>query len=170
LETEDDPPAAIAATDSTAEEAPTVSHEVVYSRSSREDLLAMMLVAERERREMAWEMTRELFRLREVVERQQMVVAKLVETVSNRNTVRLDGNSSSTVEHDSETSAPALARQQELEEELRRLETTLGREKEIVERLRRGKLELERRAAQAEATIETLQQRGFLQRLLGRKR
>ncbi len=38
------------------------------------------------------------------------------------------------------------------------------------ERLRRGELELERRAAQAEATIETLQQRGFLQRLLGRKR
>jgi predicted Zn finger-like uncharacterized protein len=169
-ETEDDPPAASAATDSTTEEEPTVSHQVVHSRSSREDLLAMMLVAERERREMAWEMTRELFRLREVVERQQMVVAKLVETVSNRNTVRLDGNSSSTVEHDSETSAPALARQQELEEELRRLETTLGREKEIVERLRRGKLELERRAAQAEATIETLQQRGFLQRLLGRKR
>ncbi len=38
------------------------------------------------------------------------------------------------------------------------------------ERLRRGKLELERRAAPAETTIETLQQRGFLQRLLGRKR
>ncbi len=63
-----------------------------------------------------------------------------------------------------------LARQQELEEELRRLETTRDNEKEVVERLRRGKLELERRAAQAEATIETLQQRGFLQRLLGGKR
>ena len=42
--------------------------------------------------------------------------------------------------------------------------------KEVVERLRRGKLELEHRAAQAEATIETLQKRGFLQRLLRRKR
>lgn len=38
------------------------------------------------------------------------------------------------------------------------------------ERLRRGKLELERRAAHAEATIETQQQLWFLQRLLGRKR
>ncbi len=178
-ETEDDPPAASAATDSTAEEAPAVSHQVVHSRSSREDLLAMMLVAERERREMAWEMTRELFRLREVVERQQMVVAKLVETVSNKNTVRLEDSSPSTVEHDSVTSAPAaasqhdetlLARQRELEEELRRLETTLCNEKDVVERLRCGKLELERRTAQAEATIETLQQRGFLQRLLGRRR
>ncbi len=130
----------------------------------------MMLAAERERHEMAWEMTRELFRLREVVERQQMVVAKLGETVSNTNTVPLEEKSSSTVEHDSETSAPALARQQELEEELRRLETTLDSEKEVVERLRRGKLELERRAAQAEATIKTLQLRGFLQRLLGHKR
>jgi hypothetical protein len=40
----------------------------------------------------------------------------------------------------------------------------------MAERLRRGKLELERRAVQAEATIETLQQRGFLQRLLGHNR
>ncbi len=134
-ETEDDPPAPRAATDSTAEEASAVSHQVVHSRSSREDLLAMMLVAERERHEMAWGMTRELFRLREVVERQQMVGAKLVETVSHKNTVPLEENSSSTVE-----------------------------------RLRRGKLELERRAAQPEVTIDTLQQRGFLQRLLGHKR
>ncbi len=118
-----------------------------------------------------------LFRLREVVEHQQMVVAKLVETVSNKNTVRLEKNSSSTVEQDSETLAPAavsqhetlLARQQDLEEELRRLEATLDNEKEVVERLRRGKLELGRRAAHAVATIETLQRRGFLQRLLARK-
>ena len=53
------------------------------------------------------------FRLREVVERQQMVVAKLVETVSNKNTVRLEKNSSSTVEQDSETLAPAAVSQHE---------------------------------------------------------
>ena len=48
----------------------------------------MMLDAGRERREMASKMTRELFRLREVlreaVEQQQMVISRLVDTVSTR--------------------------------------------------------------------------------------
>ncbi len=44
----------------------------------------MRLNAERERREMAWEMTRELFRLREVVDRQQIIVSRLVDAVSKQ--------------------------------------------------------------------------------------
>ncbi|MCH6547725.1 MAG: hydantoinase B/oxoprolinase family protein [Gemmatimonadetes bacterium] len=61
-----------------------------------------------------------------------------------------------------------LAHQEALEEELQRLKTALDREKEVVDRLRRGKLDLERRTADAEATIEALHKPGFLQRLLKR--
>ncbi len=61
-----------------------------------------------------------------------------------------------------------LARQEDLEEELQKLKAALDGEKEIVNRLRRGKLDLERRATAAEATIEHSQKPGFLKRLLKR--
>jgi hypothetical protein len=70
----------------------------------------------------------------------------------------------------SEENKILLERQHDLEEELQRLKETLNGEKEVVERLRHGKLKLERRASRAEETIAALQQRGFLQRLLGHHR
>ena len=155
---------------------PEVPHQIVH-HGSREELLEMMLDAERERREMAWEMSRELFRLREVVERQQTVVSQLVDAVSKQLPAPLDpglanvasgGTPPATPTEQSASEEKLLAHQEVLEEELQRLKTALDTEKDVVERLRRGKLDLERRAAGAEATIEALHKRGFLQRLLRR--
>ncbi len=168
----------------------------------QEELLEKMLDAERERRETAAEMTKKLFGFREVVQQQQMVVSRLVDAVSTEIPAPLDtdlanGDPSPTApteqaEGDEELLArqeeleeelqrlrtlldrepvgdeELLARQEELEEELQRLKTALDREKEVVERLRHGKLDLERRATKAEATIEASDKPGFLRRLLNR--
>ncbi len=165
---------------------PVVSRQVVPTPSDREELLEMMLVSERERREMAWEMTRELFRIRESVERQQVVVAKLVDTVFNKNAApslhdelsfndRPAENNHAPPDETVESPEAAaerealLARQTEMEGQLNQLQTTLDNEKQVIDRLRRGKLELERRAAEAETTLRTLRHRGFLDRVLGRE-
>ncbi len=165
---------------------PVVSRQVVPTPSDREELLEMMLVSERERREMAWEMTRELFRIRESVERQQMVVAKLVDRVFNHHTSPslhdefsyndqpAENNHAPPAETVESPEAAAerealLARQTEMEGQLDQLQATLDDEKQVIDRLRRGKLELERRAAEAETTLKTLRHRGFLDRVLGRE-
>lgn len=170
-------PAALATTLPDApDEPPEVQYQVVH-HGSREELLEMMLNAERERREMAWEMTKELFRLREVVDQQQIVVSHLVDTVSKQIPAPPDTNQLYLANGGSPPAAATeqvagnkelLAHQEALEEELQRLKTALDREKEVVDRLRRGKLDLEHRTADAEATIEALHKRGFLQRLLKR--
>jgi predicted Zn finger-like uncharacterized protein len=170
---------------------PSVNRQMVPTPSDREELLEMMLTSERERREMAWEMTRELFRIRESVERQQMVVAKLVDTVFNKNaapslhdelffnyppaqTPAAENNHTPPAEpvESEETAArrEALsAKHAEMEGQLDQLQTALETEKQVIDRLRRGKLELERRAAEAESTLKALRHRGFLDRLLGRE-
>ncbi len=126
----------------------------------QEELLERMLDSERERRDMASEMSRKLFGFREVVEQQQKVVSRLVDGVSTQipappGTGQAKGSAE-------------LARQEDLEEELQRLKTALDHEKEVVDRLRHGKLDLERGTTDAEATIEALHKHGFLQRLLKR--
>ena len=153
-----------------------VQHHVVHD-GGREELLEMMLNAERERREMAWELTKELFRLREVVERQQTVVSELVATVAKQIAAPPNTNQRYLANADPPPAAATeqaagnkelLARQEVLEEELQRLKKALDREKEVVDRLRRGKLDFERRATKAEATIEALHKPGRLRQLLKR--
>ena len=176
----------------------------------QEELLERMLDSERERREMASEMTKKLFGFREVVEQQQRVVSRLVDGVAAQipappDTGQVEGNEElrarqedleelkaaldRKAEGDEEALArqedleeelkaavdrkavgnkELLARQEDLEEELQKLKAALDGEKEIVNRLRRGKLDLERRATAAEATIEHSQKPGFLKRLLKR--
>ena len=177
---------------------PAVNRQMVPTPSDREELLEMMLTSERERREMAWEMTRELFRIRESVERQQMVVAKLVDTVFNKNAApslhdELSFNDlpANTPPAENNHAPPAesvespeeaaerrallarqeemVTRQEEMEGQLDQLQTALDTEKEVIDRLRRGKLEMERRAAEAEATLRALRHRSFMDRVLGRE-
>ena len=98
----------------------------------QEELIKKLLDAERERREMASKMTSELFRLREVVEQQQMVVSGLGDAVSNL----ANGDPSPTAPTEqAERNEKLLARQEELEEEWQRLRTVLDREKEGNEKL-----------------------------------
>ena len=177
---------------------PAVNRQMVPTPSDREELLEMMLTSERERREMAWEMTRELFRIRESVERQQVVVAKLVDTVFNKNATPslhdelsftdLPANTPPAKNNHAPPAEPVespeeaaeregllarqedmVARQEEMEGQLDQLQTALDTEKEVIDRLRHGKLDLERRTAEAEATLRAMRHRGFVDRLLGRE-
>ncbi len=97
-----------------------------------DELLATVLDGERERREVMWQMARELVRLSEAIERQEVLLAQLAERVEGAG-----------------RALPAAAAADELES----LRRELAEERDLVERLRRSKLEIERRAAEAEAKL-----------------
>lgn len=121
--------------------------------AGRDELLATILDGERERREVMWQMARELVRLGEAIERQQMVLARLA-----------TGRS---------LAAQAASSASVAQAELDQLRAELARERELVERLRRSKLDIERRAAEAEARLggggTAAASRGFIGRLLTRE-
>lgn len=120
----------------------------------RDELLATVLDGERERREVMWQVARELVRLGEAIERQQVVLARLAERVAP-------------------SEPTAVAPGQDPQAELDQLRAELAHEREMVERLRRSKLDIERRAAEAEARLgeggPASARRGFFGRLLARE-
>ena len=126
----------------------------------RDELLATVLDGERERREVMWQMARELVRLGEAIERQQVVLAGLARQAS------APGHTlPSAAVGEAPLETPSA--QQELEQ----LRHELARERELVERLRRSKLDIERRAVEAEAQLGTggaLARGGLLGKLLSR--
>jgi DNA-binding transcriptional MerR regulator len=154
----------------------------------RDELLATILDGERERREVMWQMARELVRLGEAIERQHVVLARLAQAATtpshslpatSAEGAGAAGEAGGAAAHparplDSPAAppapppSPAPSTQQELEQ----LRQELARERELVERLRRSKLDIERRAAEAEAQLggssATPQRRGLLGRLLAR--
>lgn len=144
---------------------PYAPHSVVQTHESHDQLLEMMSAAEQERREMAWQMTRELLRLREMVEQQQLMVSKLMAELAHTPPSTDEPSSpGQTDEADPDTSTTSTRFEHELDE----LRAALEKEREVVERLRRSKLELERRATNAEETLDAMRNRGFFDRLLGR--
>lgn len=125
-------------------------------------LLATVLDGERERREVMWQMARELVRLGEAVERQHAVLADIALRVERQATRALpasvpptagDGDGIGMQDTAPVTSAPPDA-------EVQTLRDQLSRERDLVERLRRSKLEIERRAAEAEEALIQLRGRG----------
>ncbi|KPJ96298.1 MAG: hypothetical protein AMS18_01150 [Gemmatimonas sp. SG8_17] len=143
------------------------------------DLMAELLEGEAERRELLWQMVREVSRFGQALEQQHFVLNELVEQVVHRTDRQLapanpSGATAETGEVTSANSTPAAVVGQESDqlraaEELRR---ALADEQELVERLRRSKLELERRTASAEAELEELRlkQRGIWKRIFGNDR
>lgn len=135
--------------------------------AGRDELLATILDGERERREVMWQMARELVRLGEAIERQQVLLTRMAERVSAANrTVPLalaDGPETAEPAEAAEDpgasvspaapTAPATAASAAAQAELDQLRQELARERELVERLRRSKLDIERRAAEAEARL-----------------
>ncbi len=161
----------------------------------RDEVLATVLEGERERREVMWQMARELVRLGEAVERQHILLTKLTDrlAVPERTlpasstppapgqptavpapaafTTAQAGTPTASAPEPAEAApaaaAPELAALQESAalpesavpqesatlQELAALREELARERELVERLRRSKLEIERRAAEAEARL-----------------
>jgi hypothetical protein len=114
------------------------------------DALALVLEGERDRREALWHMAREIVRLGEAVERQHAVLSEIARQLERRAPPRL----------------PAADRAPEAPDDLDALRTELARERELVERLRRSKLEIERRAAEAEAALSDTRD-GGLRRMFG---
>jgi hypothetical protein len=131
---------------------PTGGPAVVLRRAPEPaaDALALVLEGERDRREALWHMAREIVRLGEAVERQHAVLSEIARQLERRAPPRL----------------PAADQAPEAPDDLAALRSELARERELVERLRRSKLEIERRAAEAEAALSDTRD-GGLRRMFG---
>lgn len=165
-----------------------------------EEMLATVLDGERERREAMWQMAREVVRLGEALERQHTVLGDIAERVSAMSGRALPpgaptqeiplpppppsaapGAAPPSPQEppaaQAVAAAPSAAAEgahaaQELMSELDSLRQELASEQALVERLRRSKLEIERRAAEAEARVSVRpsreMKRSVLSRLLSR--
>lgn len=140
-----------------------------------DELLATILDGERERREAMWQIAREIVRLGEAIERQQVLLGEITERLVAQSDRTLPpgqelpepdelpaepvaaATAETAASLDSGLAAAPSSGMLQLEQELRALQQELANERELVERLRRSKLEIERRAAEAE---ERLGERG----------
>lgn len=142
--------------------------ETVLADASRhEALLTTVLDGERERREVMWQMARELVRLGEAIERQEALLARLLSSTEALGRV-LPGQPDL-----SAGPAAAASPAPPAPEELEALRRELAHERDLVERLRRSKLDFERRAAVAEARLDeeggAQRRRGLLSKLLSQE-
>ncbi len=137
----------------------------------RDELLVTVLDGERERREVMWQMARELVRLGEAIERQHVILSRLADQVASPART-LPGAAEAAARSATSSAASAAPAPPAAQYELDQLRQELARERELVERLRRSKLEIERRAAEAEAQLGETgaapPRRGLLGRLLTR--
>jgi DNA-binding transcriptional MerR regulator len=139
-----------------------------------DDLLATVLDGERERREVMWQMARELVRLGETIERQQVLLTQLAERVEAvGRALPAGGAAAAAVADASPATAAAPPASPPPEDELEALRRELAHERELVERLRRSKLDIERRAAVAEARLDendgVQRRRGLLGKFLSQE-
>jgi DNA-binding transcriptional MerR regulator len=136
-----------------------------------DELLATILDGERERREAMWQIAREIVRLGEAIERQQVVLGEITEQLTAQANRTLPpgspqdedaapdeaqvpaGTAETAAELDTGPAPPPSNSMDQLEQELRALQEELANERELVERLRRSKLDIERRAAEAESRL-----------------
>ena len=99
---------------------------------------------------MTWYMTREIVRVSDALERQSGILTQIVERVSTPHLQE--------VAHGNAKSSSNGAADE--------LQKALEAEREVVERLRRSKLEMERRAAEAEAKLDS-RGRSIVSRIFG---
>lgn len=164
------------------------------SRASYNELLATVLDGERERRETLWQMAREMVRLGEAIDRQQALLTDIAERVRGMSDRALPAARSAAPSERPWQSPTAPAPHRPTEEpaqvgsravqpsvdpgapddaadlmgELQALKEELANERALVERLRRSKLEIERRAAEAEERATMQGPRGQPRSVLGR--
>jgi DNA-binding transcriptional MerR regulator len=133
-----------------------------------DDLLATVFDGERERREVMWQMARELVRLGETIERQHVLLTELAERIE---AVGRALPAAREAAGEFATTSPIAFRAPE--DELQVLRRELAHERELVERLRRSKLDIERRAAAAEAQLDesggVQRRRGLLGKFLSQE-
>lgn len=122
-----------------------------------EPALTHIPTGEPERPELMWQVVRELARLGDAVERTQLMVGELAEQLAQQADRTLppprpDSTSDALPQAAAPTPPPADASR--IERELGSLRQELTNEQELVERLRKSKLDIERRAAKAEAQLD----------------
>jgi DNA-binding transcriptional MerR regulator len=120
------------------------------------DQIIAMLESERERRDVMWQLAREIVRMGETLERQQLTLMQITHHLEWGASRALPPVPGLPVPYTGTPATPEPARpdEQELARELGSLREELQRERELVERLRRAKLEIERRATNAERELE----------------
>jgi DNA-binding transcriptional MerR regulator len=149
--------------------------------SKQDRVMASIIEGDREQRELMWQMIRELSRFGDAIERQHYILSELVEHVFHDADRQLRAACS---EHEIEPVVDAeivmegegKATERKLDEsrpshdDVEALRRALETERDLVNRLRQSKLELERRAAAAEAELEHTQEQepGLLRRLFER--
>ncbi len=137
--------------------APIQLHRRTPDRSTpTEELVTTIVDGERERRDVMWQLAREIVRMGEVLERQQMTLVQITQHLDwGASRALPPGQNLSPVPYSGMTPAqPPVPDESSLARELGALREELQRERELVERLRRSKLEIERRATVAEAELE----------------
>jgi len=121
-----------------------------------DQMMSSMLSDERERRDVMWQMAKEIVRIGERIERQHMMlgeIARRLELGAHRTLGAGEGGLLGLLPASGTPGGPSEV-ETELAGELQSLREELERERELVERLRRSKLEIERRAIGAEAQLQ----------------
>jgi DNA-binding transcriptional MerR regulator len=116
-----------------------------------DEMVSTLLDGERDRREVMWQIAREIVRLGEAVERQHHILEGMSRRLDQQTGHLLPAGVEATRPVASPPLAPLNNTSQELATELERLKDELKQERELVERLRRAKLQIERRATEAES-------------------
>jgi DNA-binding transcriptional MerR regulator len=135
------------------------------------DLLAALLDGEREQRDALWQMAGEIVRLTEVLDGQDRVLAAIADragvpleprpTLGRGARAALGAGAPDAAPRAEPPDAPDAGPTSEVE----RLRQALEAERTLVERLRQARLELERRAADAEADLEERRRSSLLRRI-----
>ena len=148
------------------EETPTAEPVVTYPvatpvlpRGGDGELLALVLDGERERREVMWQMAREIVRLGEAIERQHSVLGEVAGFLEQQTTRSLPSPRDG-----ADASATSVPEAEGLQDRLSSLRDELEKERELVERLRRSKVEIEQRAAEAEEALASREHGGLFRR------
>lgn len=119
--------------------------------------MATVLNDERERRDVMWQLAKEIVRMGERIERQHMLlgeIARRLEQNTHRTLGAGDLDGFLAIPPAGGTTRGLDDVEVRLASELTALREELERERELVERLRRAKLDIERRATTAEARLE----------------
>jgi len=142
------------------------------------DLLAAILDGEREQRDALWQMAKEIVRLSEVLEGQDRLLTEIAgqaglpvddrAALAGRPRAALGAGepemADAAPEERIETMVPPVP-PASAGADLARLREELEAERALVERLRQARLELERRAAEAEAEVESQRRSSVLRRI-----
>jgi DNA-binding transcriptional MerR regulator len=147
---------------------PSSHHPVRRSgeRAAHLDLLAAIIERDKGQRDVLWQMAEGLARMTEILDGQNRVLTALADRIGENG----GRQPAPTAEGADPAPASLAADVTSAADDAARLKAELVEERSLVERLRDARLQLERRAAEAEAALAEQRarpRRGFVRRILG---